>query len=870
MKFIKNWFIKPLLYLCKFAFIARFAMLQFLVFVLLAAFAGYQGPLMLRNVFLMETFARVFWVAFLSYLSMALCMSSMRVTLLNADARFVDIKEAGLAPGSTFSPGAILGWFAAWILLGSLVPAGCLFANGRQNDPEHYLAAMPGIAAVFLALLAAGIVLLLGAFISNLLDSTKSENDPHEELTPFDCAFKARLPHDMPSPSRWLFQGMPFKESPVFGGYFRIDNEKAVDYAPGHRQLLVALCLFLLVEIVLFKFADPEDPWFPTLAYLLLILTSTQLFLSALSFFFDYWRVPTLLVVVAYLVMTNLFWPIDHYFPVHSRNSAIAQTKGNDLEWENQAIERILTRHVDVNQPSAARTLVLVNAAGGGIQAAAWTARVLTGLHEEYPDSFGRATVVVSGVSGGSVGCLFYLAGAKSLREDDEKRREAALQLVNDEVRKSGLEATGWGLAFPDFWRTVLPPYFMLAPKDLDRGKALEDVWKTRIKRIREQLGEREDDEKWESLTIRQYSKMLQTPNRGPIAFFNTTAVGSGKRFVIGPFTLSSPNKNSVVEQFVTTFPEHDLNLLTAVRMSASFSYVSPMARPLEDGVPLPCRDWLADGGYADNEGIITNIDILISLLPHLLAKPKKDRPFDRVVVLRILPFPDSSRNKDDKQFAATEREKAREGWLLTYTGPIELLNRTRQASQIERGSLGLELVQALVAPSREGSNAQASDIARIADNARALKERHWQETKRESLEGARRDSRNANGSDVDSPLDAIEFGFVEFRFQLGGKENGETPEPPLSWKLSAREARDIDAAWKRLTTRDDCDNPFTTKRVSNGDPSKAKSLDEIFNPKDDAAATRTRFVPRRVDGRLDAIAKERRERVPGPTTDNR
>src|SRR5262249_24042526 len=55
------------------------------------------------------------------------------------------------------------------------------------------------------------------------------------------------------------------------------------------------------------------------------------------------------------------------------------------------------------------RTLVAVTAAGGGIQAAAWTARVLVGLHELYGDDFTRSICLLSAVSGGSVGALNYL-----------------------------------------------------------------------------------------------------------------------------------------------------------------------------------------------------------------------------------------------------------------------------------------------------------------------------------------------------------------------------------------------------------------------------------------------------------------------------
>ncbi len=57
--------------------------------------------------------------------------------------------------------------------------------------------------------------------------------------------------------------------------------------------------------------------------------------------------------------------------------------------------------------------MLVVTAAGGGIQAAAWTTEVLAQLQAEcdktVPDQFANSISLVSGVSGGSVGLMFYL-----------------------------------------------------------------------------------------------------------------------------------------------------------------------------------------------------------------------------------------------------------------------------------------------------------------------------------------------------------------------------------------------------------------------------------------------------------------------------
>jgi hypothetical protein len=52
--------------------------------------------------------------------------------------------------------------------------------------------------------------------------------------------------------------------------------------------------------------------------------------------------------------------------------------------------------------------IVVAAAAGGGIQSAAWTSRVLCSLRQQVPES-SEHVAAISGVSGGSVGAMFYL-----------------------------------------------------------------------------------------------------------------------------------------------------------------------------------------------------------------------------------------------------------------------------------------------------------------------------------------------------------------------------------------------------------------------------------------------------------------------------
>src|SRR5206468_4016372 len=113
---------------------------------------------------------------------------------------------------------------------------------------------------------------------------------------------------------------------------------------------------------------------------------------------------------------------------------------------------------------SAPDHVIAVAAAGGGIQAAAWTSQVLCGLRQEIGPDFEKSVLVISGTSGGSVGTMFYLRCLESPSGSSEPALAA---------RNSSLEATAWGLAHPDLRNAVLPIKLVSWSGD-DRGWALE------------------------------------------------------------------------------------------------------------------------------------------------------------------------------------------------------------------------------------------------------------------------------------------------------------------------------------------------------------------------------------------------------------
>ncbi len=304
----------------------------------------------------------------------------------------------------------------------------------------------------------------------------------------------------------------------------------------------------------------------------------------------------------------------------------------------------------------------MVAAAGGGILASGWTAQVLTGLQEQFGDKFTQSIGLVSAVSGGSVGAMFYL----DRWSDKQRGLEPGADVLKDiraNAMASSLEATAEGMAGWDTVQALIPVRDMQG-----RGFKIEESWRKNLSH--------------KQATMVDWAKAVQA-QRLPIVVFNATAVEDGKRLLIsnclmpeGGGFLHRPTDGSKAIEYGKLYKSLDLSVATAARLSATFPYVSPICRPWGN-VPQPYH--VADGGYVDNEGVVTALD----WLDHLLGqKPQEDFPFQRILFIRIVPFGDNSQAEFHRFL----------GWFYAMFGPLDAIVNVRSTSQHERNELSLAL----------------------------------------------------------------------------------------------------------------------------------------------------------------------------------
>jgi hypothetical protein len=373
-----------------------------------------------------------------------------------------------------------------------------------------------------------------------------------------------------------------------------------------------------------------DRPFVPALASVLLFLIVACWGLSTLTFFFDRYRFPLFAAVILLALITANSPYSDHFFRVERRNTSQVRFLKPAAYLEQRM------------QLAGSNRLIFVATPGGGIQAGAWTAQVLSSLGEREdrakgPGSFRNAVALISSVSGGSLGSLIYAA---SFAGDVDPSRVA----VN--ARASAIDEVAWGWTYPDFFRALVP---WLVTGVRDRGWALEEKWSA-VNGLAP--GGRE-------------TMLSDWAARGatiPALIFNAMLVEPGRHVIFSTTDFPQSNDPRGIANFYALYPDHagtyDIRVTTAARLSASFPYVAPAARSNLRDVHEPDFHYV-DGGYYDNFGI----DSLIGWLAEALHAPNAGPAVDGMQDILILTI---------RHFnAGAEAKGAVRGWGFQPLAPL-------------------------------------------------------------------------------------------------------------------------------------------------------------------------------------------------------
>jgi hypothetical protein len=421
-------------------------------------------------------------------------------------------------------------------------------------------------------------------------------------------------------------------------GYINHRNGRVL---PGHLANLGLLVALYTVYQLGWSFLRPPHPrvgfQLPPLAYLVLLLLAATLIVSAAAFFLDRYRVPVVSLLLLWLAWGWRSGGTDSVFAVHA-----PLTRAADVTAALQAAD---ARYGSVGGLGADAPVIIVTAGGGGVHQAAWTAEVLAGLTQLWGRQFTDNLRLVSAVSGGSVGVMPYLEAF----DDSGHIPPERLAAVRAAPREPATADVWWGIAYPDTLRVVLPlPLKRRLLGDFDRGWALEQAWR------------RGTGHAGGAATMNDWRRSVAAGAR-PATAFNATVVESGQRAVLATYDI--PNRTAAMDLGAVTH-DRDIDVTTAVRLSASFPFVTPFARANQPEGSVH----VADGGYWDNHGTVAALEWLDAARPALAAR--------RILAIDIPPL-------NPPPAASGERS-----WVWQLTAPFATLGTVRIDGQRARNDI--------------------------------------------------------------------------------------------------------------------------------------------------------------------------------------
>jgi predicted chitinase len=422
-------------------------------------------------------------------------------------------------------------------------------------------------------------------------------------------------------------------------------NQVYYGHWPGIIFTLLLLTLITAVFVI-------EPVWLPqairpffVVMLFAICLTSFVVNFTLLSIRF---QAPIISVLTSVALLFSLLdWTDNHAVRLASKPSQMA--KGHSQRTASAEFEIWLKSRPDRDQYPGAYPVYVVAAQGGGIYAAYHTAIFLARMQDICP-SFRHHLFAISGVSGGSIGAATFVA---ALRASDQKiidtvpdaptpapppapttfdpcpaitayNQEAALprdadrpgpleNAVRKALRRDFLSPLVAAALFPDFTQQFL--FFPVGP--FDRARALEytleDAGTSFIKAPEGKTPSEVNPFEASILDLWNASASESIP----ALLMNTTDAGSGRRFLIAPFRMARNEPDASLGALVDyqfwdpdIKAERDLRLSTAAVLGARFPWITPAATVEDRRFPNTNRVKLVDGGYVDNSGVETILDL--------------------------------------------------------------------------------------------------------------------------------------------------------------------------------------------------------------------------------------------------------------------
>ena len=375
-----------------------------------------------------------------------------------------------------------------------------------------------------------------------------------------------------------------------------------------HQNAGLLMLAIILLMFILGIFSNETFLQIPASATILLIFSLYMMFVGVLQTWFKEWALTATIIII---LVANYYSPI---MLEAKQSKAYGLDYSTTAEYNVENFNRIsndsIFRHDYILGLNALENwkkknvplvggkpkIVFINTSGGGQRSTLWTFNVMNKLDSVCGFNIMQHTHLITGASGGMLGAEYYRQLYKS---NIKNCFTGDYSIYYDKLGKDILNP----VMFTHVVNDLFYPFKKYEYNDIeyikDRGTVLEN-----------QINKNTDSVMETSL------KELALPelkSEIPMMIFSPTIINDGRKLLISPIPISYLTYNKSVEDEYREITEYDavefsrlfenqgaenLRLLSALRVSASFPFISPMVE-----LPSNPRISLIDAGVRDNLG---------------------------------------------------------------------------------------------------------------------------------------------------------------------------------------------------------------------------------------------------------------------------
>lgn len=419
-------------------------------------------------------------------------------------------------------------------------------------------------------------------------------------------------------------------ETKIAEGQFRWIYEIPLKfYTVLHKQLkliaFASLVLFLAISFLPLSWYDNIGaPGLVVMAF----ACYTGLYAGLLYLDFALLRKRKILSVrfllVALLILSSIFND-DH--PVRYNGAGVNDTRpglqAHFRSWFKEYVKDTNTLYKLVSEKDTGSfyPVVFVCAEGGALRTGAFAALTLSFLQDSLATHFDsvdfrKSIYAFSSVSGGSLGVSFYNA-ASFLSSPQTDFRQANITANTKSFFNEDYLAPVIGKMF---YGELINLFIPFSIKRFDRATALEEGWEEGFEKILTR--------NHQNVFSANYLQLYGPSHTNPALFINTTEVESGLSCWLSNVKTDSGIIMGKQRDLLAYKIRNGINYSTMVNFSSRFPLFSPGATVKQNDFQ---KFHYVDGGYVENTGCGTMLEIIQALLP--LIKENRIRPY--VLVLR-------------------------------------------------------------------------------------------------------------------------------------------------------------------------------------------------------------------------------------------